>query len=102
METTEGVCPSCRKKLRDAEEYKSLCNRLSRIEGQIRGVRRMLDEDAYCVDVITQVSAVSAALSSFNKELLASHVRTCVADDVKNGNGEKIDELVTMLTKLLK
>jgi DNA-binding FrmR family transcriptional regulator len=98
----EGGCPNCRRKKREDEEYRALANRLSRIEGQIRGLRRMLDEDAYCIDIITQASAVSSALSSFNRELLSSHIKTCVAEDIKRGGGESVDELLETLTKLLK
>ena len=88
--------------IRSDEEKKALINRLNRIEGQIRGIRNMVENDAYCADVLVQASAVSAALGSFNKELLASHIRTCVADDIKNGDGEKTDELIELLGKLLK
>ena len=77
-------------------------NRLLRIEGQIRGIRAMLEKDAYCPDILTQTSAASAALNSFNKELLSSHIKGCVARDIKDGNDETIDELVVTLHKLLK
>jgi DNA-binding FrmR family transcriptional regulator len=89
-------------KHRGEEEYKSLTNRLSRIEGQVRGVRNMVESDAYCVDILTQVSAIQAALNSFNKELLGSHIRTCVADGIRAGDDEVIDELVKTLQKLMK
>ena len=95
-------CPMCKTKKRDESEYKSLLNRLSRIEGQVRGVRGMLERDAYCIDVITQVAAISAALGAFNKELLSNHIRTCVSDDIKAGNNETVDELLVTLTKLMK
>ena len=95
-------CCCDRIKIRSDEEKKALINRLNRIEGQIRGIRNMVENDAYCADVLVQASAVSAALGSFNKELLASHIRTCVADDIKNGDGEKTDELIELLGKLLK
>ena len=95
-------CCCGRLKIRSDEEKKALINRLNRIEGQIRGIRNMVENDAYCADVLVQASAVSAALGSFNKELLASHIRTCVADDIKNGDGEKTDELIELLGKLLK
>ena len=88
--------------MRSEEEKKALINRLSRIEGQIRGIRAMVEKDAYCADVLTQVSAVSAALGSFNRELLDSHIRTCVADGIKNGDDEKLDELMALLGKLMK
>ena len=91
-----------RTKMRSEEEKKALINRLSRIEGQIRGIRAMVEKDAYCADVLTQVSAVSAALGSFNRELLDSHIRTCVADGIKNGDDEKLDELMALLGKLMK
>lgn len=94
-------CNLCKKKVRSEEERRALENRLSRLEGQIRGIRRMLDEDAYCIDIITQVNAVKSALSSFNKELLSAHIRSCVAEDIKNGKDEKVDELVVTLSKML-
>lgn len=94
-------CCACKKKIRGEEEQKSLLNRLSRLEGQIRGIRRMLEEDAYCIDIITQANAVKSALSSFEKELLSSHIRSCVAEDIKCGKDEKVDELVSTLAKML-
>lgn len=97
------MCECChRTKKRGDEEYKSLINRLSRIEGQIRGIKGMVERDAYCPDILVQASAVSAALNAFSKELLASHIRTCVADDIRDGKDETIDELVTTLQKLMK
>lgn len=98
------VCPGCCHKTKDCpeKEYKDLMNRLSRIEGQVRGVRRMVEEGAYCPDILIQVSAVNAALNSFNKVLLANHIRTCVADDIRDGKDETIDELVTTLQKLMR
>lgn len=95
-------CPMCKTKKRNEDELRSLMNRLSRIEGQVRGIRGMLENDAYCIDIITQAAAVSAALASFNKELLSSHIRTCVSDDIKAGNDEAVDELLATLTKLIK
>lgn len=100
--TNKECCCHCQTKVREEAEYKDLVNRLSRIEGQIRGIKRMLDEDAYCVDIITQVAAANAALNSFNKVLLSNHIRSCVADDVKQGNDEKLEELVNTLGKLMK
>jgi DNA-binding FrmR family transcriptional regulator len=88
--------------MRSEEERKKLMNRLSRIEGQIRGIKGMLEKDAYCTDVLTQSAAVSAAMNAFNKELLASHIRTCVARDIREGKDEVIDELVVTLQKLMK
>ena len=95
-------CCCHKKKERTEKEYKDLLNRLSRIEGQVRGIKRMVEEDAYCTDILIQVSAVSAALNSFSKELLATHIRTCVADGIRRGEDEVIDELVTTLQKLMK
>ena len=96
-------CNCCKKqKHRNETEYKSLMNRLNRIEGQVRGIKKMLENDAYCTDILTQVSAVAAALNSFNKELLSNHIHTCVAENIKTGNDEVIDELVLALQKLMK
>ena len=97
-------CEHCaqKKKHRDDDEYKKLLNRLSRIEGQIRGIRKMVESDAYCTDILVQVSAVSAALNAFNKELLSNHIHTCVANDIREGNDETIDELCETLKKLMK
>ena len=97
-------CCGCsqRKKERTPEEYTRLIHRLNRIEGQIRGIRGMVENDAYCPDILVQVSAVSAALNSFSKELLATHIRTCVADGIRQGDDAVIDELVTTLQKLMK
>jgi DNA-binding FrmR family transcriptional regulator len=89
-------------KRRCPAEYKSLINRLSRIEGQVRGVKNMVESEAYCVDILTQVSAIQAALNAFNKELLANHIRTCVADGIRAGDDDVIEELVTALQKLMK
>ena len=95
-------CCCHKTKHRSEEEYKTLINRLSRIEGQVRGVRKMVETDAYCVDILTQVSAIQAALNGFNRELLSNHIRTCVMDDIRNGNDEIVDELVQTLQKLMK
>ena len=89
-------------KIRDENEKKLLLNRLSRIEGQIRGIKGLVERDVYCTDIITQVAAVDAALASFNKELLSAHINSCVAEDIKSGNTEKTDELVELLGKLIK
>ena len=91
-----------KKKLRTPEERQALINRLNRIEGQIRGLRRMLEEDAYCPDVLVQASAASAAIGAFSRELLEAHIRTCVVEDVRRGGTEKVDELVQILQRLLK
>lgn len=89
-------------KKRSEKEYKDLMNRLSRIEGQVRGIKKMVEQDVYCTDILIQVSAVNAALNSFNKVLLAEHIRTCVAEDIRHGKDETIDELVATLQKLMK
>ncbi|MDO4302202.1 MAG: metal-sensing transcriptional repressor [Clostridia bacterium] len=89
-------------KERSPEEYKSLINRLNRIEGQIRGIKGMVEKNAYCTDILIQVAAANAALNAFNKELLANHIKTCVANNIREGNNEIIDELVTTLQKLMK
>ena len=100
---TESVTPSCcRHKDRTPEEHKALLNRLSRIEGQVRGIRGMLEKDAYCVDILVQVAAANSALNSFSKELLAQHISTCVADDLRAGSEAKLDELMNLLPKLMK
>lgn len=99
----EKECCCCqKKKQRTPEEYTKLINRLNRIEGQIRGIRGMVENDAYCPDILVQSAAVNAAVNAFNKELLASHIRTCVADDIRRGNDGVIDELVATLQKLMK
>ena len=89
-------------KERTEKEYKDLINRLNRIEGQIRGIKGMMERDVYCTDILVQVSAINAALNSFNKVLLANHLRTCVAEDIRAGKEETIDELVAALQKLMK
>ena len=91
-----------KQKHRSEEEQKALIHRLNRIEGQIRGIRRMVEQDAYCTDILTQSAAAGAALNAFNKELLASHIRSCVAEDIRSGKDEVIDELVMTLQKLMK
>jgi len=99
----EKECCCCdRRKLRSEEELRSLTNRLNRIEGQIRGVRGMLEKDAYCPDILTQAAAANAALNAFCRELLASHIRSCVAEDIRAGHDETIDELLATLQKFMK
>lgn len=97
-------CPHCseRTKERNEKEYKDLINRLSRIEGQIRGIKNMIEQDAYCPDILTQVSAANSALNSFTKVLLANHIKTCVTDDIRAGKEEAVDELTELLQKLMK
>jgi len=97
------VCPCCEKHtVRDEKHKKALLNRLKRIEGQVRGIEAMIENDAYCNDVLIQSAAVNAAMNAFNKELLASHIRGCVARDIREGKDEVIDELVATLQKLMK
>ena len=91
-----------RTKIRTEQEYRSLTNRLKRIEGQVRGVSKMVEESAYCPDILIQVSAVQSALSAFAKELLASHIRTCVSENIRSGNGEAVEELVRTVEKLMR
>ena len=96
-------CENCNKtKIRTPEEYRTLINRLNRIEGQIRGIKGMVENNAYCADILMQVSAVSAALNAFNRELLSDHIKTCVADGIRSGDDEKIVELIALLQKLMK
>lgn len=89
-------------KERSEKEYKDLINRLNRIEGQIRGIKGMVEKDAYCTDIMVQVAAVSAALKGFNKALLTNHIKTCVVQDIRGGKEETIDELIETLHKLMK
>lgn len=98
----EKKCCCKMSKKREDKEYRDLINRLSRIEGQVRGVKGMVENDAYCIDILTQVSAINAALNSFSKELLGNHIRTCVTDDIKQGNTEVTEELIKTLHKLMK
>ena len=97
------ICPCCaRKKERTPEEHRSLQNRLSRIEGQIRGLRNMIDNDAYCIDVLTQACAAKSALEAFMREMIASHMKTCVAHDLREGDDSSIDELIIAYLRFLK
>lgn len=89
-------------KLRADSEKKALMTRLAKIEGQVRGVKAMVEDNRYCVDILTQVSAIQAALNSFNKELLARHIKSCVVDDIREGKEEAVDELCELLKKLMK
>lgn len=92
----------CKKKMRTEQERQDLIHRLNRIEGQVRGIKGMVERDIYCVDILTQVSAVQAALNAFNKVLLSNHIKTCVVDDIKSGKDEVVDELLTTLQKIMK
>ena len=99
---TKNCCCSEKHTLRSDEQKKALLNRLKRIEGQVRGIQKMIEEDAYCNDVLIQSAAVNAAMNSFNRELLASHIRSCVVRELREGNDEVIDELTATLQKLMK
>ena len=98
----DGSEGEARLRHRTQEEYKKLCNRLSRIEGQIRGIRRMLDESAYCPDILTQTAAANAALNAFSRELLSQHIRSCVVNDLQEGKNDTVDELLDTLQKLMR
>ncbi len=101
MREEESSC--CQKiKIRSEKEYKDLIHRLNRIEGQVRGIKGMVEKDTYCTDILIQVAAVNAALNSFNKVLLANHIKTCVARDIREGKEETVDELLETLQKLMK
>lgn len=102
MECDKNCCGCERQTERSAEERKKLIHRLNRIEGQIRGLRGMIERDAYCADILTQSAAAAAALGAFNKEVLARHISTCVVRDIQNGEEEKVRELVDLVQKLMK
>lgn len=95
-------CCCHKKKYRSEQDQKTLLNRLKRIEGQIKGLQGMIEKDAYCTDILTQVSAVKAALNAFSKNLLNNHIRTCVAEDIRKGNDDVIDDLLSTLQKMMK
>lgn len=99
---SEKTCCHHRTKERTEEERKQLIHRLNRIEGQVRGIRGMVEENCYCPDILTQVAATSAALNAFARELLNNHIRTCVTEDVRNGRDEAVDELLQTLQKLMR
>lgn len=98
----ERACCCQKTKERTDAEYKDLIHRLNRIEGQVRGIKKMVEKDAYCPDILVQVAAVNAALNSFNKVLLANHIKSCVTRDIREGHEETVDELVETLQKLMK
>lgn len=104
VQERENACITCchKTKERTDEERRKMINRLSRIEGQVRGIKRMVENNAYCPDILIQASAVNAALNSFNKVLLAEHLKTCVAEDIREGKDETIEEVVLVLQKLMK
>lgn len=100
MEEIKECCH--KKKERSEKEYKDLIHRLNRIEGQVRGIKKMVESDTYCTDILVQVSAVNAALNSFNRVLLANHIKTCVTEDIRAGKEETVDELIATLQKLMR
>lgn len=91
-----------KRKEREAKEYKDLINRLNRIEGQVKGIKKMVEEERYCIDILTQVAAVQSALNAFNKELLSSHIKSCVVEKIKAEDEDVVDELCDMIKKLMK
>lgn len=99
-QTAENDC--CKKKHREDKEYRDLINRLKRIEGQVRGIQGMIEEERYCVEILTQVSAIQSALNSFNKVLLSNHIKSCVVQDIKDGREEAVDELCATIQRLMK
>ena len=98
----EEKCACVRTKERSEEEYLDLIHRLNRVEGQIRGIKGMLEKDAYCVDILNQVAAANSALNSFTRVLLENHMRSCVAEDIREGKDEKLEEVLKTLQKLMK
>ncbi len=102
MPMEEKNCESCKITKRSGEEYKKLINRLNRIEGQIRGIKGMVEKEAYCPDILTQSAAVIAAMNAFNRELLESHITHCVVRDIKSDKEETVEELLTTLSRLMK
>lgn len=94
-------CCGHRVKERSTAEYKDLINRLNRIEGQVRGIKKMVENNAYCPDILVQSAAMSAAMSSFNRELLSDHIRTCVVRDIQSGDADTVNESITELLKIL-
>lgn len=99
---SEKICEFCKTTKRDEMQKKKLTNRLNRIEGQIRGISKMVESDAYCADILTQCAAANAALNAFNKELLSSHMKTCVVRDIREGKDEVVDELLDIFLKLMR
>ena len=98
----EEACCCHKTKKRTEDEYKSLIHRLNRVEGQIRGIRKMVESDAYCTEILMQVAAATAALNAFNRELLSNHIHSCVVRDIREGKDEVVDELMVTLQKLIK
>ena len=96
------ICKCQRKKERSGDEKQALIRRLNIIEGQVRGVRGMIEGDAYCPEVLVQISAISSALASLSGELLSNHINTCVREDIASGKEDAAEELSALVTRLLK
>lgn len=101
-ETPDSPLTLDRHKHREPTEYAALLRRLNRIEGQVRGVRGMMEKDAYCTDILTQVSAIQSALNAFSRELLSNHIHSCVVQDIQDGKLEVVDDLLSTIQKLMK
>ena len=100
---SDGIAEDCcRRKHREPTELEALIRRLNRIEGQVRGVKNMVEKEAYCTDILTQVTAIQSALNAFSRELLGNHIRTCVVSDIQNGHPEVVDDLLVTIQKLMK
>lgn len=110
MHETNACCPCCTSEKtsdgktteRSAQEYKKLIHRLNRIEGQIRGIRGMVEKSAYCPEILVQSAAVTAAMNAFNRELLENHIRHCVVRDIREGREDTVEELVRTMERLMK
>ena len=102
MKKTMCACEEMKVRDKNGKEYKKLLSRLNRIEGQVRGVKKMLEDDRYCIDILVQVSAISSALNAFNKELMTEHIESCVVNDIRSGKEDKVEELCVALQKLMK
>lgn len=98
----EKNCCSHKTKVRQEAEYKDLVHRLNRVEGQIRGIKKMIENDAYCTDILTQVAAANAALNSFSKVLLENHIRSCVVEDIREGKDDTVDDLIATVKRFMK
>ncbi|MBR5447466.1 MAG: metal-sensing transcriptional repressor [Clostridia bacterium] len=98
---TKTCCSLHDKTVREDEKKHKLINRLNRIEGQIRGIKKMLEDDVYCTDILTQSAAVSSAIDAFNRQLLEEHIKGCVVRDVRDGKYEVVDELMDIIKRLM-
>lgn len=102
MNKIEEGCTCHDIKHREEKEYGDLIHRLNRIEGQVRGVKSMVEEERYCVDIINQVMAITSALRGFNRVLLSNHIKSCVVEDIKAGDEQVVEELCATISKLMK